>query len=415
MIEIIYAWQRTRDKHKSAPLLRERERYLFHLQQQGFTRERLSTTANLLLQIIRILGLTEMRPITEEEIYKAASQWASDVDGHVNRGPGMGSLQVFRWCAIHWFTFHGALEAPPKKEPPLFEYLADFIQFSLQRGLASTTTKSYAERAGYFLVWYTARGGTQLEHLRSLDVACYLDEKAVAGWTAQSRATTCQALRSFFRHAGERGWCPTNIARCIKSPRVPKVEEAPRGPAWRDVKRLIRLTRTDNAADLRALPVILLCAVYGMRAAEVVQLKLEDIDWRNEIITIRRAKRGRIQQFPLQYEVGEAIIRYLQEVRPPCDVRNVFVTLTRPFRPIRRNFVWVLVGRRMRQHGLQLPHVGPHSLRHACATQLLKKGSSLQQIADFLGHRDIKSVSIYARHDPRMLRNVAQFSLAGLV
>jgi integrase len=144
-----------------------------------------------------------------------------------------------------------------------------------------------------------------------------------------------------------------------------------------------------------------------MRATEIARLRLDDIDWRNETIAIRRAKRGRIQQFSLQYEVGEAIIRYLQNVRPHCEARTIFTTLTRAFRPIRSQFVWVLVGRWMRKYGIQLLHVGPHALRHACATQLLKKGSSLQQIADFLGHRDIKSVSIYARHDPKMLRNVA--------
>jgi integrase len=166
---------------------------------------------------------------------------------------------------------------------------------------------------------------------------------------------------------------------------------------------------------LRALPVILLSAVYGLRATEIANLKLDDIDWRNETITIRRAKRGRTQQFPLQYEVGEAIINYLQYARPRCTCRHVFVTLVRPFRPLSRGFAWVIIGKRMRKHGVQANNIGPHALRHACATQLLKKGSSLRGIADFLGHKDIKTVSIYAKHDPRMLRKVAAFSLSGIV
>jgi site-specific recombinase XerD len=87
----------------------------------------------------------------------------------------------------------------------------------------------------------------------------------------------------------------------------------------------------------------------------------------------------------------------------------------RPYRPLRRGFAWVIVGGRMRKHGVGLDHVGPHALRHACATQLLRKGSSLRGIADFLGHQDIKTVSIYAKHDPRMLRKVSAFSLRGIV
>lgn len=59
-------------------------------------------------------------------------------------------------------------------------------------------------------------------------------------------------------------------------------------------------------------------------------------------------------------------------------------------------------------------NIGPHALRHSCATRLLSQGSSLQEIADFLGHRDLNSVSIYARYDNRLLRKVGAFSLAGV-
>jgi integrase/recombinase XerD len=59
-------------------------------------------------------------------------------------------------------------------------------------------------------------------------------------------------------------------------------------------------------------------------------------------------------------------------------------------------------------------HLGPHALRHGCATRLLRKGVSMQDIADFLGHRDYRSVGIYAHHDKRLLRKVASFSFGGL-
>jgi hypothetical protein len=52
------------------------------------------------------------------------------------------------------------------------------------------------------------------------------------------------------------------------------------------------------------------------------------------VITVRRSKRGRVQQFPLQREVGEAIIRYLQQVRPPSRFRNLFLTMNSPYRPV---------------------------------------------------------------------------------
>jgi len=158
----------------------------------------------------------------------------------------------------------------------------------------------------------------------------------------------------------------------------------------------------------------LLLAIYGLRSSEVTGLRLNDFDWRSETFSVRRAKRGGIQQYPIQYEVGEAIIQYLRKGRPHCLSRHVFVSTYRPHGLIRPGPMWQIVGWRMRQLRIELEHVGPHSLRHACATRLLKKGASLQEIADFLGHRNIKSIGIYARYDTRSLRKVAAFSLAGV-
>jgi integrase/recombinase XerD len=64
--------------------------------------------------------------------------------------------------------------------------------------------------------------------------------------------------------------------------------------------------------------------------------------------------------------------------------------------------------------GILSEHMGPHSIRHACATQLLKRGTPLKDIADFLGHSNLKCVSIYAKHDVRSLRQVSAFSLRGV-
>ena len=68
----------------------------------------------------------------------------------------------------------------------------------------------------------------------------------------------------------------------------------------------------------------------------------------------------------------------------------------------------------MKVLGITAHSLGPHSLRHACATELLRKGTSLRDIADFLGHRGMESVSIYAKYDSRSLREVAAFRLGGV-
>ncbi len=264
-----------------------------------------------------------------------------------------------------------------------------------------------------FLKWFGARNES-LEQVSLRHVDDFLASKRAAGWSIRTLASQCQALRTFFRYAEIRGWCAPGLALGIRSPRLPKYDGRPKAPTWAEVRRLIESANGSSPSDLRAKAVLLLFGIYGLRSSEVSGLQLSDFDWRNEVFSVKRAKRGGVQQYPIQYEVGEAIIQYLQKGRKRCASRHVFVSKNPPYGPIRPGPMWQIVGLRMRKLGIKLEHVGPHSLRHGCATRLLQKGASLQEIADFLGHRNIKSIGIYARYDIRSLRKVAAFSLAGV-
>jgi site-specific recombinase XerD len=77
--------------------------------------------------------------------------------------------------------------------------------------------------------------------------------------------------------------------------------------------------------------------------------------------------------------------------------------------------MWQLVSSRMKRAGVASVHVGPHALRHACASQLLRRNVSMLDIADFLGHRSTKCVQSYARYDTRRLKKIAAFSLRGVM
>lgn len=167
-------------------------------------------------------------------------------------------------------------------------------------------------------------------------------------------------------------------------------------------------------AELRAKAILHLCATYGLRGAEVRRLLLSHFDWVNEKFIVHRAKRGPIQLFPIQCEVGEAVLRYLRFGRPKCQSNHMFVTLKPPYRPMHQCVLAQMVRSRMENLRIESKRCGTHSLRHSCATELLYRGSSLVEIAEYLGHRNIQSVSIYAKLDKRALRQVATFSLAGV-
>jgi len=415
MIDSLFLDLNVREKYRQSPLFNEREQYLTHLAHRGISHPRIRAVANLLFHIVRLMELSALRPIELQEIDEAGASWAADVEFHSGRVPQAVTARHFRQVASNWLSFHQMLIVEPQSPPPFHDAMQKFLHaMQVERGLSPETLRGYGSRAWYFLQWLAQRY-TDLSKVCVADTDDFIEAKRQAGWSPRSLATQCQAMRTFFGYAESQRWCRVGIRRSIKSPRIPKYEEAPRGPSWKEVRRLLRLTQGDKPSDHRAHAIFMLCAIYALRASEIIRLTLDDIDWRNETITVRRSKRGRTQQFPLQYEVGEALILYLQKGRPHCSCRNLFVTRSTPYRPIRAGALWSVTGKRMKTLNIESEYFGPHALRHACATQLLKKGSSLRDIADFLGHKDTKSVSIYAKYDTRSLRALASFSLAGVL
>jgi integrase len=114
-----------------------------------------------------------------------------------------------------------------------------------------------------------------------------------------------------------------------------------------------------------------LCSIYGLRGKEIRTLTLEDFNWIRETFTVRRAKSGRFQEFPIQFEVGEIILRYLQEARPACRFRQLFVTLKPPYRPLHQVGVQrYSIGMRLRQIRLTLAEKSGGFQSHRCAMKL---------------------------------------------
>jgi integrase/recombinase XerD len=414
LIESLSSWPSVHRRHLTAPLLKERELFLAHLLQIGWDADRVQAVAGYLVRIVRIMGLTTLRSVELTEIEEAGMHWANyNGPERICKRPHT-SPRVFVKIARLWLRFHGALVLPATPSGRFDTLLAEFRSALVSRGLASTTIGSYIDRTRIFLRWASDRYN-DLSLVSLKDVDDFLGGNREAGWHLSTITTHCISLRAFFIFAEERGLCPPGIWRGIESPRLPQYTELPKGPSWADIRRLIRSVNGRTPLELRSRAMFLLYSIYGLRASEVARLRLDDFDWRSETFCVHRAKRGGIQQFPVQYEVGEAILDYLQHGRPRCASRFIFLTLQVPYRPLTSGAMWDIVGKRMKKLGIQSVHHGPHSLRHACATHLLKKGSSLKEIADFLGHRTTQCVAIYAKYDQRSLRKVAAFSLAGIM
>jgi integrase/recombinase XerD len=304
-----------------------------------------------------------------------------------------------------------------KESIPFEEYLNQYISYMRQeQGLSERTILSRLYQLKMFLINIEQRQN-ELITLTPLIVDEIITNKHdIEHHSRRTVQSYAAVLRSFLRYAENQGWCPRHLASTIKAPRVYRDESLPSAPNWSDIKILLTNSVSDRPAGIRDYAILMLLSVYGMRCSEVTHLRLEDIDWENELIHLQRAKRCKPQTFPLSKTVGETIIRYLTTVRPTlCTSREIFLSMYPPYRPLSSSAIYQIVSTRLKRLNITIKHYGPHALRHACATRLINEGIPLKEISNHLGHQTLDTTRIYARVDLTNLRKVAEFDIGGLI
>jgi integrase/recombinase XerD len=415
MFTQIFKCSRTIERHLAGPLLEPRLRYLTHYAEQGAALDTIQGIADNLLVIAEQMNLPPEGEIRREEIIAAADRWAGRQPRHPSMKHTKKSRSRFISVATYWLKFLGRLvpvAGPPRPYAHLLTEFADYL--SGEKGLSSLTIKTECCHIEHFLRYFYA----QHQSLDELTIK-HLDE-ALTHKRSQVKAVAtvrlyASSLRAFLRLAETRGWCTPGLAAAMLSPRVFRFKMLPVGPSWEEAQRLLATTEGDQPKNIRDRAILMLLLIYGLRSGEVCALRLEDLDWELELIQVPRGKQRCTQPYPLTPTVGEAILRYLKEVRPRSAHREVFLSLRAPIHPLVRESLYRVVRNRLRPLDDSLQHYGPHMLRHACATHLLTEGCSLKEIGDHLGHRDPEATRIYAKVDVSGLRQVADFSFRGLL
>lgn len=213
----------------------------------------------------------------------------------------------------------------------------------------------------------------------------------------------------FLRFLIAEGHCPAALLGAIPTLAHWHLSSLPRHLPPEDVERLIASCDVSSPVGLRDRAIMLLLARLGLRAGDIVGLRLQDIDWKNACISV--SGKGRQQtRLPLSREVGGAIVAYLQEGRPSANTDTLFLRSRAPFRALGSHCaVSVLVDRAIRRTGIERPSRGAaHLLRHSLASSMLRQGASLQDIAAVLRHRSVETTQIYAKVDVTALMQIAQ-------
>ncbi len=414
MFETLFTRPSILTRHRTEPCADSRARFLEHCSEQGYPRLSLRKIAWILLVFSKSIDLSRPDRITRQEIEYAVAHRVRYARRSAHTADSRSSRLLFIHVATAWLRFLGRMEEPQCEPQPFTSQIENFAKFMRDdRGLSPATITFRIEQVRNFLAAVCSSEGS-LSAITINDVDAYLAHQGSHGWSRASLHTLADALRSFFRYAESQGWIGA-IAATIDAPRMYAQEGLPLGPTWEQVQQLIASFSGNSAADIRDRAIVLLLAIYGLRRSEVTQLRLEDVDWVGEILHVTRPKQRCTQQYPLDLEVGDAILHYLKEVRPRCVHRQLFLTLSAPVRPLKPNCISPIVRSRLDALGIQLPRRGAHCLRHACARHLMAAGFSLKQIGDQLGHRSAAATRVYVKVDFDGLRQVAELDLGDLI
>ena len=406
MFENLYTAPETIERHRSAPLLQERLDYLRHYAEAGARPSTLRGVADDQITLIGLLDLRQADRVTVARVKDAVAQ----------SGLGPDRRQSLLGRSMRWLRFAGMLEEEAEgaprhahtKETGIYEaWMRD------ERGWSENTIGDYLFTANRFFDRLDDRGGS-LASVGFEDI-----DRQVACWHARGcRRTTVRsyanALRAFFRFAESRNWCAQGLSGVIMPPDFRPNEPIPKGLEREEVVRLLATTEGDRPADVRDRAILMLLVAYGLRAGEVAGLRLDDFDWKNETLDVRCPKVGRTHRYPLSRGVGQAVLRYLREFRPPRPERTIFLTLTAPIRPLYARVISVVVRNRLDRLGITGKCLGPHGLRHSAAQRLLDHGLSLKEVSDYLGHSSLSATAGYAKIQLGALREVADIDLEGL-
>jgi len=234
-----------------------------------------------------------------------------------------------------------------------------------------------------------------------------LDTSQRCGWAAAKKCTT--VLRMFLRFLIADGKCAAGLDASIPVLAHWRLSSLPRYLQAEEVERVIASCDPATPMGKRDRAILLLLARLGLRAGDIAQLRLGDVDWKEAGICV--SGKGRRQTLmPLTQEIGDAIASYIKDGRPQTTVDTLFIRSRAPCRALANHCaISMLVAQAMRRAGVTCPSRGAaHVLRHSVASSMLRHGASLQDIAGVLRHRSIATTEIYAKVDVIALRQVAQ-------
>lgn len=394
-------------------------RFREHLQAECYSQ---GVVRNYPFAVKRFLHDLEQRGQTLESVSPAdVESYLSTLGAERRRGPFSDGTRRMHRAAIRMLLrlVHGEWSpvVVPTTEHSIAARLAvtEFDAWMKDvRGLSPSTRRHRWAEALRLFEWLHEQGKT-IGNVAVADLDAYIIWRG-ASMRRTSIAQIVTSLRSVLRYLHANGHLPLDLAGAIKGPKIYALEGIPSTIRPEDIQRVLEALKQDRSPHgRRDYAIWILLATYGLRAGEIIGLRLSDIDWRNERLQIRHTKTGASSTLPLLRGPADALFDYLRHGRPTTTTRAVFVRSQAPYRALCSTSVSGIVRQWLSSVGVrQTGKRGAHVLRHSRAVSLLRGGVPLKIIGDILGHRAERSTAPYLKLATEDLRSVALDLPAGV-
>jgi site-specific recombinase XerD len=287
--------------------------------------------------------------------------------------------------------------------------LAEYLDFLRNhRGLANGTICMRRNDVTLFLQSLRLRKNSEdIEKISASQIHDYVI-KSAKRMNRPSRQHLVSSIRTFLKFCHIKGYIRRDLTEAVPIIGTPRLGSVPRGISWESVEKLLLAPDRNTHTGRRIYALLQLLATYGVRIGQAINLRLQDINWREGAIHFRPSKWGNPLCFPLYPEVADALLAYIRETRGKVSYPEVFLTICGKPRPVcGSNSFYRSLKKCYRLAGVDPTANCAHAIRHAFATRLMEHGTPIKTIADLLGHKSISTAFIYTKVDLKHLRLLA--------
>jgi len=292
-------------------------------------------------------------------------------------------------------------------KPPLRSLDADalvdafLVELRTGRRLSPNTLEAYGSDLRRFSAFLSG-GSVSLEKFRRGDLLDFLS--SLRGLSSRSVARQISSVRSFFKFLVREGILDANPVSEVRAPSIGR--PLPKYLTVTEVESLLAAPDRATPEGMRDRAMLMLMYAAGLRATEVVTLRIENVDANAGFLRVL-GKGGKERVVPGAEAALESLREYLDGWRPrfPAKKATNALFLSRLGRPVTRQTLWNRIARWAREAGIRT-RISPHTLRHSFAGHLLAGGADLRAVQTMLGHADISTTQIYTHVTPERLREI---------